>query len=138
MKAIFLVFFAAALSVGAAQLTDEQIIACTILGEARGESEAGMYAVAAVIKQRSTERRISPAAVCLQRLQFSCNNGGVQVSLLKCKQVAYAITLAKHIKTLDTSFINNANHYHTASVRPYWSKGKQPVAKIGNHFFFKL
>ena len=36
------------------RLTEEQrIVAMTILGEARGEGEAGMYAVACVIAQRS-------------------------------------------------------------------------------------
>ena len=38
------------------QLTQEQkVIAMTILGEARGEGKAGMYAVACVIAQRSIE-----------------------------------------------------------------------------------
>ena len=53
----------------------EKIVAITILAEARGEGNKGMYAVAAVIAQRSNERKVTPSQVCLQRLQFSCWNG---------------------------------------------------------------
>ena len=37
------------------QNQDSDIVAMTILGEARGEGKAGMYAVACVIAQRSIE-----------------------------------------------------------------------------------
>lgn len=134
----YFLLFLFTVSVNASQLNDEQIIACTILGEARGEGEAGMYAVAAVIRQRSIERKISPAKVCLQRLQFSCNNNGPQIKLLKTSQAKYAIKLAANIERIDTSFVNKANHYHTKTVKPYWSKGKTPTKIIGNHLFFKL
>jgi len=39
---------------------------------------------------------------------------------------------------LQLKFVEFANHYHTKRVSPYWSKGKRPVATIGNHLFFKL
>jgi spore germination cell wall hydrolase CwlJ-like protein len=126
------------LAVSANAATDEQIIAATILGEARGEGNAGMYAVAAVIKQRSIERHISPAKVCLQKLQFSCNNNGLQLNLLKTKQSAYALELARNINKIDTNYIKGSNHYHTKSVKPYWSKNKKPLIVIGNHEFYKL
>ena len=45
--------------------TQEQIVAMTILGEARGEGRAGMYAVACTIKARSVNRKLTPAQVCL-------------------------------------------------------------------------
>ena len=46
-------------------LTREQkVVAITILAEARGEGNAGMYAVAAVIAQRSFERKRTPEQVC--------------------------------------------------------------------------
>jgi spore germination cell wall hydrolase CwlJ-like protein len=118
--------------------SDEKVIACTILGEARGEGKAGMYAVAALIQRRAIERKISPAKVCLQKYQFSCNNKGIQTNLLKTPQAEYALELANNINSLDTSFIKQANHYHTKSVSPYWSKGQKPVAVIGNHIFYKL
>jgi len=136
MKILFALFIC--ISLDAFALTDSQIVACTILGEARGEGEAGMYAVAAVIKQRAIEKKISPAKVCLQKLQFSCNNKGVQSNLLKCSQAAYAMKLAENINSIDVSYVKGANHYHTKSVKPYWSKNKKPTIVIGNHEFYKL
>jgi len=50
------------------QLTREQkIVAITILAEARGEGEAGMYAVGACIAQRAFERKKTPSEVCLKK-----------------------------------------------------------------------
>ena len=119
-------------------VTQEEVIAITILGEARGEGQVGMYAVACVISQRAKERKLTGAQVCLQKLQFSCNNKGLNTKLLDTPQAAYAMMLAKNINNLDLTFTKQANHYHTKAVRPYWSKGKRPVVTIGNHVFFKL
>ena len=59
-----------------ATLTREtKIIAITILAEARGEGQGGMYAVAAVIAQRAFERKRTPTEICLKPYQFSCWNG---------------------------------------------------------------
>ena len=55
-------------------LTQQEIVAITILAEARGEGKSGMYAVACVISQRAKERKKSAAQVCLQPFQFSCWN----------------------------------------------------------------
>jgi N-acetylmuramoyl-L-alanine amidase len=118
--------------------TQDEVVAITILGEARGEGESGMYAVACVISQRAKERKLTGAQVCLQKLQFSCNNKGLNTKLLDTPQAAYAMMLAKNIDNLDLTFTKQANHYHTKRVKPYWSKGKRPVATIGNHVFFKL
>ena len=52
-----------------------KIVAITILAEARGEGEAGMYAVGACIAQRAFERKQTPTEVCLKKWQFSCWNG---------------------------------------------------------------
>ena len=119
----------------------EEIIAITILAEARGEGEAGMYAVAAVIAQRANDKKITPEQVCLKRKQFSCwNNKSVKdlKHLLKVDQARYALLLARNIKLLSREFVSFANHYHNKSVKPYWSKGVKPVKVIGNHIFYKL
>ncbi len=114
-------------------------VAVTILAEARGEGQAGMYAVACVIQVRAKERKLTPEQVCLQKSQFSCNNKGIQVKLLDQSQEAgYARLLAAAIGRLDESFVGGANHYHTISVKPKWSKGVKPVREIGNHKFYKL
>ena len=126
-----------------AKLTREtKIIAITILAEARGEGEAGMYAVAAVIAQRSFERKRTPSAVCLKKWQFSCWNGKTLKNLehlLKVPQAKYALALAKNIKLLSRDYIGYANHYHNNKIKlPYWAKGEKPVKTIGNHIFYKL
>ena len=123
--------------------TPEETLAITILAEARGEGESGMYAVACVISQRAIERKISADKVCTQKWQFSCWNPndpqkGKLGSLLNLPQAKYAKMLAKNIMNLDRSFVGFANHYHTHRVKPYWSKGKTPVKVLGNHKFFKL
>ena len=123
--------------------TSEETVAITILAEARGEGQSGMYAVACVISQRAIERKISAAKVCTQKWQFSCWNHndpqrGKLGRLLNLPQAKYAKMLAKNIMNLQRSYVGYANHYHTHSVKPYWSKGKTPIKVLGNHKFFKL
>ena len=124
------------------KLTREtKVIAITILAEARGEGQGGMYAVAAVIAQRAFERKRTPTESCLKPYQFSCWNGKALKSLehlLKVPQAKYAIALAKNIKLLSRDFVGFANHYHNNKVSPKWAKGNKPVKVIGNHLFYKL
>lgn len=114
------------------------VVANTILAEARGEGFRGMYAVAAVIKNRSDLSGRTPEQECLRPKQFSCNNHGVQNLLDNSKESRYALHLSRNLSRLDTSGVNGATHYHTLSVNPRWSKGKKPVLILGNHKFFKL
>tara|TARA_Y100000593_G_C4218202_1_gene290386 strand:+ start:273 stop:731 length:459 start_codon:yes stop_codon:yes gene_type:complete len=121
---------------------ETKIIAITILAEARGEGEAGMYAVGAVIAQRAFEGKRTPSEVCLKKWQFSCWNGKKPkdlAHLLKTPQAKYALLIAKNINNLSREFVGYANHYHNNKIKPpYWAKGKKPVKTIGNHIFYKL
>ena len=125
-------------------LTREQkVVAITILAEARGEGNAGMYAVAAVIAQRSFERKRTPEQVCLKPYQFSCWNVGdpnrlemssidlEDVSMRECHWAALTVILGTHADNTEGSC-----HYHTHGVSPDWSKGLRPVKWIGDHLFF--
>ena len=126
------------------KLTREtKIIAITILAEARGEGQGGMYAVAAVIAQRAFERKRTPTEICLKPYQFSCWNGKTLKNLehlLKVPQAKYALALAKNIKLLSRDYVGFANHYHATWMKkkPYWAKGEKPVKVIGQHAFYKL
>ena len=125
------------------KLTREtKIIAITILAEARGQGQGGMYAVGAVIAQRAFERKRTPTEVCLKKWQFSCWNGKKLKDLehlLKVPQAKYALALAKNIKLLSRDYVGYANHYHNNKIKlPYWAKGEKPVKTIGNHIFYKL
>ena len=132
---------------------DSDIVAMTILGEARGEGKAGMYAVACVIAQRSIEwkrngKAISPRQVCLQKWQFSCWNytslvqhGRIEAklrALLKTKEGEYAKLLASNIHNLKRDYVKNADHYCTLNTDNKWTRKSKPVRVIGNHKFYKL
>lgn len=123
-------------------MTSVLIVALTILGEARGEGDGGMYRVACVIQQRQINRGLSAKAVCLERRQFSCWNGrGPARSLLNSAAGKRALQLAKQIEQgqqLNRRLVGFADHYCTLKTFPKWAKGHKPVAVFGNHKFFKL
>ena len=60
-----------------ATLSDQDVVAATIWGEARGQENAGMIAVARVIHNRMIGKEFARTyrAVCLARNQFSCWRG---------------------------------------------------------------
>lgn len=127
---------------------DQQIIAMTILGEARNQKEEGMYAVGCVIQTRMGSTKTG-AQVCLKNngkvWQFSCwdpkdPNRAKLRGLLNSnnKQAQYAKRLALNIGKLQTSFVNHADHYCTINSKPYWTKNKKPVKTIRQHKFYKL
>ena len=130
------------------ELSQEQIIvAMTILAEARGEGNAGMYAVAACIKVRAQERKLAYHDVCLPPWEFSRWNKNdpnrkKMASFLKLPQARYALRLATNMKKINTKFIGHANHYMTIKLwktgKVKWARGKKPVAFAGHHAFFKL
>lgn len=119
--------------------TDQEVIAMTILGEARGEGFFGMYAVAAVISQRSINRSKPARTICLQARQFSCWNSGRDLShLLLGPEAHYAMDLAKNIKFINRKVTGKADHYHSINVKPYWADVNKKTKTINNHVFYKL
>ena len=130
-----------------AEPSQRDVVAMTILGEARGEGEAGMYAVACVIAQRSIEwkrngKSITPKQVCLRDWQFSCwnkndpNRKKLPILLKTHQHAAYAKMLASNLNNLQRSYVNNADHYCHVNTHRKWT-GKT-IKVIGNHKFFKL
>ena len=116
----------------------------TLLGEARGEGKAGMYAVATVISKRMSNRGMTAQQVCLEAWQFSCWNANDKnkkklLSLLRTHSMrAYAMYIAQNINRLDNSYTKQADHYCNIHTNPYWGKGIVPVITIGKHKFYKL
>lgn len=128
-------------------LTEAQVVTLTILGEARGEGKAGMYAVSCVISQRIINRKLTAKEVCLESKvnkrgvrvwQFSCWGGKVDYNLLKTKEALYASALAANIKSVDRKFVKFADHYCHVNINNYWTKTSKPVITIGRHKFYKL
>ena len=139
---------------------DEQVVALTLLGEARGEGSAGIYAVACVIQNRAAKGNKSLVQVCLADKQFSIWNNGKTTKDLKhlwgSPSAPYAIKLARAMckgHKLVQSYTGNADHYYSSKIRkepPYWAfiitkingeKVKKPIKPskvIGYHVFYKL
>ena len=135
---------------------EEEVVAITLMGEARGEGEIGLYAVGCVIQKRAQERELTLSQVCLQN---KINKNGVRVWQFSCwadkpymntmkrllkantEQAKYSKKLAHAIcrgYKLDQNFTGNANHYHASRVSPYWTKEQKPTKRIKNHIFYKL
>ena len=128
-------------------------LARTIWGEARGEGEPGMRAVAAVVMNRLKISREkgrywwgnSIIQICQKPFQFSCWNKndvnyrrilGVDVSdpvFAQAQNIA-RLTIEGHLP--DPT--DGATHYHAAGATPHWAETEKPVASIGHHIFYKM
>ena len=133
-------------------LTDAEILARTLYGEARGEELAGIEAVACVILNRVAFAKLRGRywwgndikSVCLKSGQFSCWNQADpnRKKLLAVNPRDRAYRLCKRIANRAVTgdlpdATEGATHYHTHAVDPYWARGHVPVAEIGNHLFYR-
>jgi N-acetylmuramoyl-L-alanine amidase len=135
------------------------VLARTIWGEARGEGEQGMTAVASVIANRVAiaKRHVGAtgkphpefgdgtfAGCCQRHLQFSCwnLNDPNRLKLLavdtsdsdfvKCLQIANE-AIGGSLKDVT----KGATHYYERHIPPpRWAVGKSQCATVGNHLFF--
>lgn len=124
-------------------------LARTLWGEARGEKLAGLRAVAAVVLNRASHRRVhwwgrSIVGVCRAPMQFSCWNGN-DPNLPKLLAVTTSDSRFKICQDVADEALDGllgadckigATHYHTKSIRPKWAAGKVPCADVGNHLFY--
>ena len=125
---------------------DINVVARTLLAEAKGDGSNGMSAVACVIQQRVIERHLTAAEVCLQSKQFSCWNKATesdrQTKVLKNDwQSSCAQKLATAIvkgEALDRSAVGFANSYCGTDCYPSWSWKAKRVATVGGHKFFRV
>jgi N-acetylmuramoyl-L-alanine amidase len=123
-------------------LTDEQqVLALTLLAEARGEGVRGMEAVAMVVKQRMVNRSQTAKQVCLAPKQFSAWNGRSMADmeyLWRSPAASDAVSIVRRFDELDPAVIGYADHYCTVDITPFWAIVEVPVVVIGNHTFYKL
>ena len=128
---------------------EERAVASVLMGEAWSEGSPGMTAVAEVIHQRAVDKRTAPLQIISAHHgrvhAFSCLNGTTVDNLIAkfTAQPAYqkALKLAQTMcetPSLLPGLTNSADHYTRVEERPYWAKGKHPVAIIGHHAFYKL
>ena len=130
---------------------DQIILARTLYGEARGESEKGRKAVAAVVINRATIGGWfgkTVEQVCLKRLQFSCwNANDPNRAIIKgklpgkgdqifdqCFDIAGRAVLGQLPD--ETA---GATHFHADTMRrfPPWAKKANRTAHIGHHIFYR-
>ena len=135
------------------QLTAAKCLAANIFYEARGETNEGMKAVAAVTLNRSSSSSF-PGSVCsvvFQRKQFSWTHqqdyGDIQKVLQgdtsdlnqKDRQAYLQARLIaqKPSKELTAVLPKGSLWYHASYVKPVWTKGMQKVKRVGTHIFYK-
>ena len=129
-------------------MTDTEIVARTIWGEARNQGEQGMTAVACVIQNRAHQGGWwgnTPRQVCLKPSQFSCwnafdpNRGKLLAVTQGDQQYRTALKLAGGVISGTLSDITNgATSYQVRGTNAWWSKGQTPVASIGVHDFYRV
>ncbi len=144
MKILFLIILLFAIPARGATLDEIRHLTATIYGESRGEPYKGKLAVAWVIlnrggdlistvtkpKQFSAWNYNDPNRFMVEKIALQGNMGDNVTK--ECLRAA--------LEALENSVdpTGGANHYHAVGVKPYWTKGKTPIAIIGNHVFYKL
>ena len=132
---------------------DDYVIATTLVGEAGGEGEAGMKAVANVLRNRAKATGENIANVALKPKQFSMWNShtveGDKVQNVHQKYVkdAYpnnkevwkkAVEITKDINNLKDNTGGATSYYNPSIVTPNWGEGSKTwknSKKINNHIF---
>lgn len=132
---------------------EADVLARTLWGEARGEGEAGMIAVAAVILNRVARARRKGGlwwgndviAVCQKPYQFSCwNKSDPNFKAVTGVDTAdphfvMALRIAKRaVRGRISDPTGGATHYHALGVTPFWARGKTPCATLGRHVFYNI
>lgn len=135
------------------QITATKCLAANIFYEARGETQEGMKAVAAVTLNRASSK-LYPSGVCsvvFQRKQFSWTHQqsfkdiqkvlqGDTSDLNQKDRQAYlqvVIVAQKPSKELTAVLPKGSLWYHASYVKPLWAKGMQKVKRVGVHIFYK-
>ena len=135
-----------------ADQTDRQNLHCLALNvyyEARGEPRSGQYAVAEVTMNRVASGYY-PDTVCTVVYQkrwdplrkryvgafswteLSRRPAPEGKEWQRAWEVAEAVYYKRHEPRLD-----GVLHYHAVTIKPSWSRGRKPVARIGKHLFYR-
>ncbi|USX21493.1 cell wall hydrolase [Oxalobacteraceae bacterium OTU3REALA1] len=127
---------------------DRVTLARTMWGEARGEGQTGMEAIASVVLNRVKRQSYwgrTVEEVCRKPYQFSCWNAGdpnrSQMLRLDAADAGYALACRIADAALRHQLPDNTNgatHYHTRALLPppRWARAHLPCAEIGRHLFY--
>jgi N-acetylmuramoyl-L-alanine amidase len=140
-------------------LTDTEVVACTVYGEARGAGVEGMRAVADVIRNRVQAGHYGDwREVCLRKWQFSCwtpvggpSNYLTVISaaksivfktqpppgLAQCFAIAVEVVQGHRPDTVLGSTHYITDWLYSDPLRcPKWARRLKPACVIGAHCFF--
>lgn len=148
-----------------AGLTNIAAVACTIFGEARGESILGQMAVGCVIRNRVRNARVARtyAAVATAPWQFSCwFETSPNADLVYTVATALSADVMPSLEIADLAMLaqaqwisdgivhddlhedvsGGATHYlektRFETQPPKWAVGQQITATIGRHVFLRV
>ncbi|HEV7694137.1 MAG TPA: cell wall hydrolase [Hyphomonadaceae bacterium] len=122
-------------------------LAQAVYYEARSEDLKGQMAVAEVVMNRVKSPHF-PKSVCEVVYQGRYRDTGCQFTFTcdgslrnppsgdaweRARAVALHVAMG-----LNTPVTNNATHYHTDYVNPYWRAGLVETATIGTHIFYRF
>lgn len=138
-------------------MSDQDTLARTIWGEARGEGVRGMTAVACVIRNRvnlDLGHDGKPdwwgegyEGVCKARLQFSCWNADdpnlTKLLVVGAEDPQFVIATRISGDVIDNMVddpTGGATHYHDTRMPrpPEWAQRVSPTVIIGHHAFYRL
>jgi len=139
---------------------DLDVMALTVLGEARGETIKGQHAVCHVIFNRYKNPRWwsrnardgiaddTLAAVCKDPYQFSCWNPNdpnfAKLTSESIKQLQIFTSIRETCRSVLNGQVpdptGGADHYCVTKIakNTRWAKGRKPIAVIGNHSFYRI
>lgn len=119
------------------------IVAEVIAGEAVGEGNIGLHAVASVISNRARIKNKTPEQIVTQKSQFSAYNAQKRSTRRKHyrKVKKIADKLERQVKTGKfNSIVGNATHFYNPKIypnyTPYWIKEAEYITTLGNHDFY--
>ena len=124
-------------------------LALNVYFEARGEPVAGQYAVAEVTMNRVASARY-PDTVCgvvhqknwdTLRKRYVSAFSWTELSPSpqpegeewdRAREIANEVYYRQRTPGLDDALL-----YHATHIKPSWARGRTPVARIGNHVFYR-
>jgi N-acetylmuramoyl-L-alanine amidase len=124
-------------------------LALNVYYEARGETLAGMYAVAEVTMNRVGSRRF-PQTVCgvvyekkwdWLRKRYVSAFSWTEFDIVPHPEGSHwkqARKVADEVYNgRQPPAVKGAMHYHASYITPSWAKDQEPLARIGGHIFYK-
>jgi len=148
---LFMAALVVPLPAAASGYGDKQCLAEAMYFEARDQGWRGMLAVGVVIQNRVRDTRYPNDACGVVRqgkyrngnpvkhkCQFSYYCDGKPERPAEKEAWATARDLASMLMTTGVTMVglDQATHYHTTAVNPYWAKSLVRVEQIGRHVFY--